>query len=125
MNEKILIVDDEPQIHTVLGKMLNKEGYQVESAYSGEQALDLVSKSPPDLILLDIMMPKVSGIEVLKELKANPNTQNIRVLILSARDAQTDRLEGLAKGADDYIPKPFHLRSLVRKIQHILSKRGI
>lgn len=119
----ILIVDDEPQIHTVLGKLLIKEGYQVSDAYNAEETFKQIERQKPDLVLLDIMMPKVSGIEVCNRLKENPETKDILILILSARDAQTDRLEGLTHGADDYVSKPFHLRSLVRKIQHMLSKK--
>ena len=121
---KILIVDDEPQIHTVLGKLLSKEGFQVVSAYSAEEAYRMVDNNRPDLIILDVMMPKVSGIDVCNRLKGDPKTKEILILILSARDQQADRLEGLTHGADDYVSKPFHLRSLVRKIQHMLTKRS-
>ncbi len=122
-NYRILVVDDEPEIHTVLGKLLSKEGYEVESAYNADEAFKAVSEERPDLIILDIMMPKVSGIEVCNRLKADPATKNILILIVSARDAQEDRIEGLSKGADDYVSKPFHLRSLVRKIEHMLEKK--
>lgn len=123
MNEKILIVDDEPQIHTVLDKLLTTEGYSVSSALSAEEAFQAIEKKKPDLIILDVMMPKVSGIEVCNKLKGDPKTKDILILILSARDQQADRLEGLTHGADDYVSKPFHLRSLVRKIQHMLTKK--
>lgn len=123
-NAKILIVDDEPQIHTVLGKLLSKEGFQVASAYSAEQAFQKVEENRPDLMILDVMMPKVSGIDVCNKLKADPKTKDILILILSARETQADRLEGLTHGADDYVSKPFHLRSLVRKIQHMLAKHN-
>lgn len=120
----ILIVDDEVQIHTVLGKLLAREGYQVSSAYSAEESYQKIAQAKPDLIILDVMMPKVSGIDVCNKLKADPKTKDILILILSARDQQADRLEGLTHGADDYVSKPFHLRSLVRKIQHMLTKRN-
>lgn len=119
----VLVVDDEPEIHTVLGKLLSKEGYNVDSAYSAAEAFEAVAKSRPDLIILDIMMPKVSGIEVCNRLKGDPATEDILILIVSARDAQKDRIEGLTHGADDYVSKPFHLRSLVRKIEHMLEKK--
>lgn len=119
----ILIVDDEPQIHTVLGKLLTKENYHISSAYSAEEAFKKIEEDKPDLIILDVMMPKTSGIEVCNRLKENPQTKDILVLILSARDAQADRIEGLTHGADDYVSKPFHLHSLVRKIQHMLAKK--
>ncbi len=121
----ILVVDDEPEIHTVLGKLLTKEGYEVESAYSADEAFQSVTHNKPDLIILDIMMPKVSGIEVCNRLKSDPSTKDILILIVSARDAQADRIEGLKHGADDYVSKPFHLRSLVRKIEHMLSKKKV
>ena len=124
-NAHILIVDDEPQIHTVLGKLLNKEGYQVSSAFGAEEAFKKIEAQKPDLILLDIMMPKVSGIEICNRLKENPKTKDILILILSAKDAQADRIDGLTHGADDYVSKPFHLRSLVRKIQHMLTKKPL
>lgn len=120
--KRILIVDDEPQIHIVLEKLLTKEGYRVQSALSAEEAYQSVLKERPDLILLDVMMPKISGIEVCNKLKSDPNTKDILILILSARDQQADRIEGLTHGADDYVSKPFHLRSLVRKIEHMLAK---
>ena len=118
----ILVVDDEPEIHTVLGKILSKEGYSVESAYGAEEAYKAVAARRPDLILLDIMMPRISGIEACNKLKSDPATKDILILIVSARDAQDDRIEGLTHGADDYVSKPFHLRSLIRKIEHMLAK---
>ncbi len=126
INEKasrILVVDDEPEIHAVLGKLLSREGFDVESAYTADEALKSIENTKPDLIILDIMMPRVSGIEVCNKLKANPATKDILILIVSARDAQADRIEGLTHGADDYVSKPFHLRSLVRKIEHMLEKK--
>lgn len=121
---RILVVDDEPEIHAVLGKLLSKEGYNVDSAYSGEEAFQSVVEIKPDLIILDIMMPKISGIEVCNRLKADETTNDILILIVSARDTQEDRIEGLSHGADDYVSKPFHLRSLIRKIEHMLEKKA-
>jgi DNA-binding response OmpR family regulator len=121
----ILVVDDEPDIHAVLGRLLSKEGYSVDSAYSAEEAYRAIAETKPDLVILDIMMPKVSGIEVCNRLKSDPATKDIVILIVSARDAQADRLEGLTHGADDYVSKPFHLKSLVRKIEHMLAKKQV
>jgi DNA-binding response OmpR family regulator len=126
MDEKkfdILIVDDDPQVHKLISKMLPVEEYSVRSAYSASEAMDGVASARPDLIILDIMMPKISGIEVCNRIKANPETRDIRILILSAKDAQEDRIEGLAHGADDYIAKPFHMKHLIRKIEHMLARR--
>ena len=119
----ILIVDDEPEVHAVLGKMLVREGYAIQSAYNADEAFEKVKTRKPDLIILDIMMPRISGIEVCNRLKDDPATKDIMILIVSAKDAQADRIEGLTHGADDYVSKPFHLRSLVRKIEHMLQKR--
>lgn len=122
-SSRILVVDDEPEIHAVLGKLLSREGYDVDSAYSAEEAFQSIKESKPDLVILDIMMPETSGIEVCNKLKADPDNSDILILIVSARDAQSDRIEGLTHGADDYVSKPFHLRSLVRKIEHMLQKK--
>lgn len=122
---RILVVDDEPEIHAVLGKFLSNQGYTVDSAYSAEDAYKMITKKRPDLVILDIMMPKVSGMDVCNRIKSSPATRDILVLIVSARDAQSDRIEGLKKGADDYVSKPFHLKSLVRKIGHMLEKKQI
>lgn len=118
----LLIVDDDPQVHKLIAKMLPLEIYAVRSAYSATEALNNVAEAAPDLIILDIMMPKVSGIEVCNKIKENPATRDIMILILSAKDAQDDRIEGLTHGADEYIAKPFHIKHLVRKIEHMLQR---
>jgi DNA-binding response OmpR family regulator len=120
----ILIVDDDPQIHKMIAKMLPLEGYAARNAYSADEALTSVARAKPDLVILDIMMPKVSGIEVCNKIKGNPETKDIMILILSAKDAQADRIEGLTHGADEYISKPFHMRHLMRKIEHMLAVKG-
>ena len=119
----ILVVDDEPEIHSMLGKLLQSEGFSVDHAYNADEALDAIAGQKPDLMVLDIMMPRVSGIELCNHLKAQNSTKDILVLIVSARDEQSDRIEGLVHGADDYVSKPFHLRSLLRKIDHMLLKK--
>lgn len=118
----ILIVDDDAQVHKLISKMLPLESYTVRSAYSADEALKGIGAKKPDLVILDIMMPKVSGIEVCNKIKEDPLTRDIFVLILSAKDAQADRIEGLTHGADEYISKPFHMQHLVRKIEHMLLK---
>jgi DNA-binding response OmpR family regulator len=118
----ILIVDDDPQVHKIISKMLPVEAYSVRSAYSAAEALETIKRARPDLVILDIMMPKVSGIEVCSQIRANPETKDTMILILSAKDAQDDRLDGLAHGADEYIAKPFHMKHLIRKIEHMLQK---
>lgn len=118
----ILVVDDEPEIHTMLGKMLKREGFSVAHAYDAVEAYTLIDQQKPHLIVLDIMMPRISGIEVCNTLKAHSRTKDILILIVSARDSQADRIEGLEHGADEYVSKPFHLRALLRKIEHMLQK---
>lgn len=125
MNKKhsILIVDDDPQVHKLISKMLPVETYAVQSAYSATEALEIIAANKPDLVILDIMMPKISGIEVCNKIKDNPATKDVMVLILSAKDTQEDRIEGLSHGADEYIGKPFHMKHLIRKVEHMLAKK--
>lgn len=120
---KILIVDDDPQIHKLLGKMLPVDKFLVESAFTVDEAIEIIKKGAFDLIVLDIMMPKVSGIEVLNYVRSKEKHRSTLILILSAKDAQDDRLTGLSKGADEYVAKPFHMKHLVRKIEHMISKK--
>ncbi|MBI2346460.1 MAG: response regulator [Deltaproteobacteria bacterium] len=119
----LLIVDDDPQVHKLLAKMLPEPTYRITSAFTAEQAYTTIRSQRPDLVVLDLMMPKVSGIEVCNYIKGDPALKEILVLILSAKDAQVDRIEGLTHGADDYVAKPFHMRHLVRKIEHMLTNK--
>lgn len=121
---QIMIVDDDPQIHKLLGKALLEPEYQILSAFSADEAMAQLTSHRPDLVILDIMMPKTSGIEVCNRIKTNPSLKDTLVLMLSAKDAQADRLDGLSHGADDYVSKPFHIRHLVRKIEHMLARKG-
>lgn len=118
----ILIVDDDPQIHKLLAKMLPAPHYHIVSAFTAAEAYQVIATNRPHLIVLDIMMPKVSGIEVCNYVKGNEALKDILILILSAKDTQVDRIEGLTHGADDYVSKPFHMRHLMRKIEHMLTK---
>ncbi|MBI2343983.1 MAG: response regulator [Deltaproteobacteria bacterium] len=121
---QILIVDDDPQIHRLLAKMLQEPTYHLMSAFSADDAYAMIDHHHPDMVILDIMMPKVSGIAVCNYIKSRPQCADIRVLILSAKDAQSDRLDGLQHGADDYIAKPFHMRHFLRKIEHMLAGKA-
>lgn len=127
MLHKILIVDDDPTIHKLITKSFlqneNQLTYKIESVFEATQAIQEVKKIRPDIVILDLMMPKVSGIEICQAIKSDPETKNTLVLILSAKESQDDRIRGLKIGADDYISKPFHLASLVRKIEYMLSKK--
>lgn len=121
---KVLIVDDDPTVHKLITKKLGSEAYQVQSVFDATSALDEVGRVKPDLVILDLMMPRASGIEVCKAIKSNRETKNVMVLILSAKETQDDRIRGLQLGADDYISKPFHLAALSRKIEYMLTKRN-
>lgn len=120
--KKILIVDDDPQVHRMLETVLIPKNFQVDSALDAMTAWDKAISQKPDLVILDIMMPEVSGIELCKKIREEESLKNTLILMLSAKDTQSDRLKGLQYGADDYVTKPFHMTTLVRKIEHMLEK---
>ena len=118
----ILVVDDDPKIRSVLGRGLRFEGYDVQIAVSGQEALELARETPFDLVVLDLTMPRMDGLEVLKGVRRAKN--DLPILIITARDAIADRIAGLDSGADDYLTKPFnfdellaHVRALLRRTQ--------
>ncbi|MGE5177074.1 MAG: response regulator transcription factor [Hyphomicrobiales bacterium] len=119
---KILVVDDEIYIVHILDFSLGMEGYEVVTALDGEQALEKLKTEKPDLIVLDIMMPKVDGYEVCKAVKGNPETAQIPVILLSAKGRTVDQKVGFDVGADDYITKPFSPRKLVERINQLLGQ---
>ena len=119
---KILVVDDEIYIVHILDFSLGMEGYTVVTALDGEQALDKARAEKPDLIVLDIMMPKLDGYETCKRLKADDATKSIPVILLSAKGRNVDQKIGFEVGADDYITKPFSPRKLVERINAILGQ---
>jgi DNA-binding response OmpR family regulator len=119
----ILFADDDEEIQLLMRRVAEKHGYDVIQAFDGEEAQRLILEHHPDLIVLDIMMPKLDGRDLCQRLKSDPVTQQIPVIIFSARGEQSDRLVGLALGADDYIDKPFNLDLLLNKIRHHLWKR--
>ncbi len=118
---RILVVDDEIYIVHILDFSLGMEGYEVVTALDGEQALERVAEQKPDLIVLDIMMPKLDGYETCKALKSQPETKDIPVILLSAKGRNVDQKTGFEVGADDYITKPFSPRKLVERINAILG----
>ena len=118
---KILVVDDEIYIVHILDFSLGMEGYEVLTALDGEQALEKARAEKPDLIVLDIMMPKLDGYETCKRLKADPTTKDVPVILLSAKGRNVDQKVGFEVGADDYITKPFSPRKLVERINAILG----
>jgi DNA-binding response OmpR family regulator len=119
---KILVVDDEIYIVHILDFSLGMEGYEVITALDGEQALERMKKDRPDLIVLDIMMPKLDGYEVCKAIKSSPDTRHIPVILLSAKGRNVDQKMGYDVGADDYITKPFSPRKLVERINQLLGQ---
>ncbi|HLQ66851.1 MAG TPA: response regulator [Candidatus Limnocylindrales bacterium] len=119
---KILVVDDEIYIVHILDFSLGMEGYDVVTALDGEQALEKVKTEKPDLIVLDIMMPKLDGYEVCKTIKSDPGTKQIPVILLSAKGRNVDQKMGFDVGADDYITKPFSPRKLVERINQLLGQ---
>lgn len=113
----ILLAEDEPAQRAVVAYNLAAEGYRVAEASDGEEAMMLIGEVPPDLIILDWMMPNLSGIEVCRRLKANPETQAIPVIMLSARSDEPDRVRGLETGADDYVSKPYSMPELMARVR--------
>lgn len=124
MEEKktILIIDDEETIVTMLSVNLKKEGYKILEAYNGEDGVEIAVKEKPDLILLDIMLPKMDGFSVCKKIR---QTLNVPILMLSAKEEEIDKILGLELGADDYITKPFSIRELVARVKANLRKAEV
>jgi two-component system response regulator VicR len=121
---KIMVVDDEPDLVDVVKLILESDGYTVVTASSGQEALDKIPAEMPDLVLLDIIMPKMDGWEVFSRIKGNPKTQNIPVIMLTAKDQRIDKLIGLhVVKVDDYITKPFGRAELLERIKKILSEK--
>jgi DNA-binding response OmpR family regulator len=122
VKEKILIVDDEKDIVKVLDYNLKKEGFRAVSCYDGEDALDLAFKERPDLIILDLMLPGLDGLEVCKTLKKDVKTSYIPIIMLTAKSEESDKIIGLELGADDYITKPFSPRELIARVKAVLRR---
>lgn len=122
-NEKILLVDDEEDILELVRYNLDKEGYATVSAMTGEQALEIARKSIPDLIVLDLMLPGIDGLEVTRILRKDDETADIPIVMLTAKGEETDIVTGLELGANDYISKPFSPRELIARIRAILRRR--
>jgi two-component system, OmpR family, alkaline phosphatase synthesis response regulator PhoP len=122
MKEKILIVDDEKDIIKMLDYNLKKEGFRVVAADDGEEALDMAHKEHPDLILLDLMLPGMDGLEVCKGLKKESKTALIPIIMLTAKSQESDKVVGLELGADDYVTKPFSPRELIARVKAVLRR---
>ena len=109
----MLIVDDEPNILLSLQFLMKKTGYEVRTAKDGEEALAEISRAAPDLVLLDVMMPKIDGFSICEQIRANPEWKDMRIIMLTARGRDIEREKGLALGADDYITKPFSTKDAI------------
>ncbi|HEU4878363.1 MAG TPA: response regulator [Gemmatimonadaceae bacterium] len=123
-NELVLVVDDEPHIVALIAYHLAKAGYRVATAANGTEALALANRERPSLVILDLMLPGMSGFEVLRKLRGRDNTRDVAVLMLTARREEPDRIEGLSLGADDYLTKPFSPPELVLRVKAILRRTG-
>lgn len=121
--EHILVVDDEEDIIELVKYNLIREGYNITCATSGEEALKIVGSTPPDLIVLDLMLPDIDGLEVTRQLKSNPKTRSVPIVMLTAKGEESDIVAGLELGADDYIAKPFSPRVLVARIRTVIRRQ--
>ncbi len=120
--KKILVVDDEPDLVELVSYNLKKEGFKVSSVLNAEDALEKVRKRDFDLIVLDLMLPGIQGVELCRMLRSNPNTEAIPIVMLTARGEVADRIRGLETGADDYLTKPFSPRELIARVNAVLRR---
>ncbi|HEV7995906.1 MAG TPA: response regulator [Stellaceae bacterium] len=120
----VLIVEDEAPLVTLLRYNLEKEGFEVGEASDGEEALTRIAERKPDIVLLDWMLPLVSGIEVCRQIRRSPQTRTLPVIMLTARGEEADRIVGLELGADDYVTKPFSPRELAARVRSVLRRSG-
>ena len=119
--KKIMIVDDEPHVIRSLDFIFSREGYAVTKAEDGEKAIDLVKKSKPDLMFLDVMMPKKNGYEVCQEIRSDPVLKDIYIIILTAKGSEADREKGISSGANEVITKPFSPVKVVEQVKKLLD----
>ncbi|HSB19022.1 MAG TPA: response regulator [Anaeromyxobacteraceae bacterium] len=124
MSRRILIVDDEPNIVISLEYLMKREGYETAVAGDGEAALASLAERTPDLVVLDVMLPKLNGFEVCRQIRADPRWKGVRVLMLTARGRDTEVAKGLGVGADAYVTKPFSTKDLVALVKHLLPAAG-
>lgn len=122
MSKTILIADDEKNILISLEFLMKREGYNVVVAHDGQEAVDAVFRENPDLVLLDVMMPKKTGLDVCQEVRANPNFKDMIIIMLTAKGRDTDIAKGMAMGANDYVIKPFSTRELAEKVHNMLGE---
>ncbi len=123
MGHKVFIVEDEPDLRDTLKYNLENEGFIVEAFSNGEDFLSSVDKNKPNLVILDLMLPGVSGLDVCRELRSNDNYDGIGIVMLTAKSEEIDRIVGVELGADDYVTKPFSVRELILRVKVLLKKR--
>lgn len=121
---RILIVDDEPNIVLALELLMKREGYETRSVGDGERAVEATEAFRPDLILLDVMMPRLDGFEVCQRIRSDPALKGVFIVMLTAKGREVEREKGLALGADLYITKPFSTREVVRKVKELLASKS-
>jgi len=122
MSARIMIVEDEEPLSLLLRYNLESEGYDVETVVRGDDADTRLRESPPDLVVLDWMLPGLSGIELCRRLRARPETKSLPIIMLTARGGESERVRGLATGADDYIVKPFSVPELIARVRALLRR---
>ena len=120
----VLVVDDERDLVSLLDFNLRQSGFETTLAYAGEEALSAARRRPPDLVLLDLMLPDMSGTEVCRTLKGDPRTRSLPVIMVTARGEEVDRVVGFELGADDYVTKPFSVRELLLRVKAVLRRAG-
>jgi DNA-binding response OmpR family regulator len=121
MPKRVLVVDDEPNIVMSLRFLMEREGFQVEVAASGQAAVAALGRQPADLVLLDVMMPELDGFEVCQRIRASPAWRDTKIVMLTAKGRDVERDKGMALGADAYVTKPFSTRDLVAKVKQMLG----
>ncbi|HET6468959.1 MAG TPA: response regulator [Geminicoccaceae bacterium] len=121
MPKRVLVVDDEPNIVMSLEFLMKRAGFEVQVARNGQEALDALAGTPPDLLLLDVMMPQLDGYAVCEQIRARPEWDGTKIVMLTARGRDAERERGLALGADGYVTKPFSTRELVERVKQMLD----
>ncbi len=122
MKPVVLVVEDETSLMTMLRYNLEKEGYRVTEAGDGEEAITVAAETPPDAVILDWMLPRMSGVEVCRQLRRRPETRNVPIIMLTARSEEADKVRGLNVGADDYMTKPFSMVELLARVRALLRR---
>lgn len=124
IRQKVLVVEDEGDIRELLRYNLAQEGFAVEEAADGAEALDRIARRAPDLLVLDLMLPRMSGLELCRRMRSAPETARLPILVVTAKGAEVDRILGLEMGADDYVVKPFSPREVVARVKALLRRAG-